>query len=186
MTNTITKTNTIKKHFQRAIQETCDLWDIWSEWWGHMTWPTQTRWTKTKTKTMTKTNTFREHLQRATLETCDHWDIWSGWWEHMTWPIKRRWQRQRQRQGQWQIQIHLENTFKERPYRLMTFETFYQSDKVTWPDQQKDNYSDNDKDKYKYLDHDRDRHGVWTSVEFITFQTVENLNSGESSLWLDN
>ena len=20
--------------------ETCDLWDIWSEWWGNMTWPT--------------------------------------------------------------------------------------------------------------------------------------------------
>ena len=23
---------------QRATQETCDLWDIWSEWWGKMTW----------------------------------------------------------------------------------------------------------------------------------------------------
>ena len=37
------------------------LWDIWSEWWWHMTWPqkkTNTN-TYTKTKTMTKTNTLR-------------------------------------------------------------------------------------------------------------------------------
>ena len=40
----------------------------------------------------------------------------------------------------------------------MTFETYNQSNEETWPDQQKDNYSDNDKDrdKYKYTDHDRD------------------------------
>ena len=25
---------------QRAILETCDFWDSWSEWWGNMTWPT--------------------------------------------------------------------------------------------------------------------------------------------------
>ena len=24
---------------QRATQETCDLWDIWLEWWGDMNWP---------------------------------------------------------------------------------------------------------------------------------------------------
>ena len=24
----------------RVTLETCDLWDIWSEWWGNMTWPT--------------------------------------------------------------------------------------------------------------------------------------------------
>ena len=35
----MTKTNTFREHFQRAILETYDLWDIWSEWWGHMTWP---------------------------------------------------------------------------------------------------------------------------------------------------
>ena len=23
----------------RVTLETCDLWDIWSEWWGNMTWP---------------------------------------------------------------------------------------------------------------------------------------------------
>ena len=60
----------------------------------------------------------------------------------MIWPTKRQWQwkRQRscQRQWQWQRQRHLENTLKERPMRLLTFQTFDQSDKDTWPDQQKD------------------------------------------------
>ena len=52
---------------QRATLETCDLWDICSEWWEDMTWP------KKMTKTNTKTKTFWEHL-RAILETCDIWD----------------------------------------------------------------------------------------------------------------
>ena len=34
MTKTMTMTNTFMKHPQRATPETCDLWDIWSEWWG--------------------------------------------------------------------------------------------------------------------------------------------------------
>ena len=38
-TKTMTKTNTFRELHQRAILETCDLWDIWSEWWGDMTWP---------------------------------------------------------------------------------------------------------------------------------------------------
>ena len=38
-TKTMTKTNTFREHLQRAILETCDLRDIWSEWWGDMTWP---------------------------------------------------------------------------------------------------------------------------------------------------
>ena len=33
------KTNMFREHIQRATLETCDLWDIWSEWWGQMTWP---------------------------------------------------------------------------------------------------------------------------------------------------
>ena len=67
---------------------------------------------------------------------------WGGGWGDMIWPTKRQWQwkRQRscQRQWQWQRQRHLENTLKERPMRLLTFQTFDQSDKDTWPDQQKD------------------------------------------------
>ena len=43
--------------------------------------------------------------------------------------------------------INTFRAFKERPLRLLTFETFDQSDEKTWPDQQKDN--DEDKDKYK-------------------------------------
>ena len=35
----MTKTNTIIEQLQRAILETCDLSDIWSEWWEDMTWP---------------------------------------------------------------------------------------------------------------------------------------------------
>ena len=76
---------------QRATLETCELWDIWSEWWEDMTWP--------KKMTKTKTKTFWEHLLRAILETCDLWDICSEWWEDMTWP-KKNWQRQIQRQRQ--------------------------------------------------------------------------------------
>ena len=93
---------------------------------------------------MTNSNTFRELHQRAILETCDLWDIWSEWWGDMTWPKKRQWQRQRQRQRQ----IQLENTFRERSKRLVTFETFDQSDEETWTDQKKD------KDKYKENDND--------------------------------
>ena len=35
----MTKTNTFREHLQGAILGTSDLWDIWSEWWGDMTWP---------------------------------------------------------------------------------------------------------------------------------------------------
>ena len=109
---------------------------------------------KDKDKDMTKTNTFREHLQRATPETCDIWDIWSVWWGDMTWPTKGQWQIQIKRQRKWQRQIHLENTFKEQPQRLVTFETFDQSDEGTWPDQQKDD----DNDKHKDKDNDKDKY----------------------------
>ena len=32
----------IREHPKGAILETCDLWDIWSEWWEDMTWPKNT------------------------------------------------------------------------------------------------------------------------------------------------
>ena len=54
--------------------------------------------------------------------------------ENMTRPTKRQWQRQIQIQIQIQRQLHLENTFKELSLRLLTFETFDQSDNKTWPD----------------------------------------------------
>ena len=77
-TKTMTKTKTFWEYILKAILETCDLWDIWSEWWGDLTWPkTNYKYKDKKTMTMTKTNTFREYLQRAILETCENWDIWS-------------------------------------------------------------------------------------------------------------
>ena len=33
-----------KTHTNRVTLETCDLWDIWSEWWGNMTWPKKRQW----------------------------------------------------------------------------------------------------------------------------------------------
>ena len=38
-TKTMTKTNTFREHIQRVIIETCDLWDLWSEWLWDITWP---------------------------------------------------------------------------------------------------------------------------------------------------
>ena len=43
-----------KKDLQRAIQETCDFWDIWSEWWWDMARPKKEIMTKTHTKTKNK------------------------------------------------------------------------------------------------------------------------------------
>ena len=53
-------------------------------------------------------------------------------------------------------QWHLENTLKERLWRLVTFETLDQSDEETWPDQQKDNVKDKDNDNYKDNDNNND------------------------------
>ena len=40
----------------------------------------------------------------------------------------------------------------------MTFETFDESDELTWPGQNKDNYKDKDNDKYKDNDNDKDKY----------------------------
>ena len=39
LTDSLTKVRTLLIDIQRATLETCDLWDIWSKWWGDMTWP---------------------------------------------------------------------------------------------------------------------------------------------------
>ena len=72
----------------------------------------------------------------------------------------------------------MENTFIEQPKRLFTFETFYQSDDETWPDQQKDN--DKDKD-------------IWRTpsksdpVSFETFdQSNEMTNKQDNDFWKKN
>ena len=60
--------------------------------------------------------------------------------------------------GQLHRQIHSETSIRERSERLVTFKTFDQSDKETWPDQKKDNDKDDDKDKYKDKDNDKDKY----------------------------
>ena len=65
---TMTKTNTFRQHLQRAILETCDLWDIWLEWWGDMTWPKKRQW---QTQRHLE-NTFKEqYLRLLNFQTFD-------------------------------------------------------------------------------------------------------------------
>ena len=58
--------NTFREHLQSAILETCDIWDIWSEWWGDMTWLTkrqcqrQTQRQRQRQREIHLKNTFRE------------------------------------------------------------------------------------------------------------------------------
>ena len=47
---------------------------------------------------------------------------------------------------QWQRHHHLENTLKERPKTLLTFEIFGQSGEEPWPDQPVKKRQDKDKD----------------------------------------
>ena len=56
----------------------------------------------------------------------------------------------------------------------MTFETFYQSDEETWPDQQKDNDKDKDNDKWRTPSKNNPR--PLTFETLITFLTIENNN----------
>ena len=60
--------STFREHLQRAILETFDLWDIWSEWWGDMTW------SKTKDKDI-------DHDKRMTwlVYLCEIVDISDSW-----------------------------------------------------------------------------------------------------------
>ena len=63
----------------RVTLETCDLWDIWSEWWGDLIWPQNrpTYYLPTYLPANLPTS-LREHPQGAILDTCDNWDIWSA------------------------------------------------------------------------------------------------------------
>ena len=41
LTNSVSQSvRTLLIDIQKETLQTCDLWDIWSEWWGNMTWPT--------------------------------------------------------------------------------------------------------------------------------------------------
>ena len=71
-TKTMTKTNTFREHLQRATLETCDLRDIWSEWWGDMTWPKKDN-DKARYKDKEKDNV--KDIQRAPSKS-DPRDLW--------------------------------------------------------------------------------------------------------------
>ena len=63
------KKNTFREHRQRAILKTCDLCDIWSEWWGDMTWPK----TKDKAKDQDKRMTWLVNLCEINVIS-DSWE----------------------------------------------------------------------------------------------------------------
>ena len=94
---------------QKTIQLTSDFPDIWSEWWGDMSWPTkrqrqrhiQQRHHLRIWDFENRQITARNHhdlanigwnnlkiMTVAILETCDIYDIWSKWWGDLTWPKK--------------------------------------------------------------------------------------------------
>ena len=50
----------------------------------------------------------------------------------------------------------MKNTIIQHSERLVTLETFDESDEETWPDQQKDNNKDKDNDNDKDKDNDKD------------------------------
>ena len=89
MTMTMTMTNTFREHLQWAILETCDLWKIWSEWWGDMTWPKKRQWQRQIQRQrqwqrqIRLENTFRERSKiLVTFETFDQSD-------EETWPDQK-------------------------------------------------------------------------------------------------
>ena len=76
MTNTKTKTKTMTKtfweHLLRAILETCDLWDICSEWWEDMTWPKN--WQRQIQRQWQRQRQRQRHLRH-----------WLQFWQLRTW-----------------------------------------------------------------------------------------------------
>ena len=119
-------------------------------------WPDQKK-DNIKDKYKEKDNDKNKYIQRTPSES-DPRDLWPL--RHLISVMRGHDLTNNQNQGQWQRQIHLENTFREWPYRLVTFETFDQSDERTWPDKQKDNDIDKDKDNNK--DNDKDNPGyLW-------------------------
>ena len=100
MTMTKKMTNTFREYLQRAILETYDLWHIWSEKWGDMTWLTkrqrqrQIQWKRQRQWQLQK------HPQRTISETCDLWDTgyisdnWEQQSEHSQSPLNKEWQGQ--------------------------------------------------------------------------------------------
>ena len=86
-TKTKTKTKTFWEHLLRAILETCDLWDICSEWWEDMTWPKKID--KDKYKDKDKDNDKDKDILRTPPKSNprDLWHLrhWQQFWQLRTW-----------------------------------------------------------------------------------------------------
>ena len=111
-TMTMTKTNTFWEHLQRATLETCDLWDIWSEWWGDMTRPEKRQWQRR-----------RQRQWEIHLETCDLWDTVyiSDNWEPGFMTIFVTWQLRVTRDS---IRNSCDVFSKQKPKSVMPWATF--------------------------------------------------------------
>ena len=71
-------TNTFREHFQRAIFETCDLWDICSELWEKMIWPKKDNdKDRNKDRNKDKDKNNDKHPQMKILEKL--WNCWHFW-----------------------------------------------------------------------------------------------------------
>ena len=172
----MTETNTFRELHQRAILETCDLWDIWSEWHD-----------LTNKKTMAKTNTKTKKIPDQHIDkykdkdkvqwlTCDIWDIdynWDNWEpEFMTLFVT------------WQLRVTLDSIRNSCDVFLMfwilssLWLLIHLFRVMSWHDltKKKTMTRTNTKTKTKYND------WLVTFETSITIETIENLNSWHSLL----
>ena len=74
VTNSLTHSlthGTLLIDIQRATQETFDLWDIWSQWWEDMTWPTKIQ------RQIQRQRQWQRQWQRlVTFQTLINFDNW--------------------------------------------------------------------------------------------------------------
>ena len=93
-------TKTFRERPQRVILQTYDLWDIWSERWGDMTWPTKRQWQRQIQWKRQRQWQLQKHPQRTISEPCDIWDPgyisdnWEQKSEHSQWSLNKWWQGQ--------------------------------------------------------------------------------------------
>ena len=59
---------TLPIDIQRATHETCDLWDLWSEWWGYMTWPKKRQWQRQIQRQRQRQWQWQRHLEKTLKE----------------------------------------------------------------------------------------------------------------------
>ena len=77
-----------------APLETCDFWDIWSKWWGDMTWPTKDN---DKYNEKDKDNDNWRTPSKNNPRDSWHWHISDNWEQqskHSQWPLNKEWQGQ--------------------------------------------------------------------------------------------